>query len=524
MSFTKLKKVVALTMGTMLAVSGLALGGGSMTHAAGSAKDVNVTLHKLKFETMPGDVQNTGEELSDTEIVTNWGANVPLEGVTFEAYDVTKAYHDAYKAAFTGNNHAAAAAAAVSAVQGTAGTVPTTTPAATKVNTQKTDTDGEASFATLPGTSGGQDAVYVFVETGTPTHTVVGQKSHNLVLALPVKDSSDAENTNIHLYPKNAVSEPEMEIDKDRDKYDHEIGARVPYWIEADVPTNIDSTYVDADDNNAVKPSYTQFDIIDTHSTQLTFDKAAGYTLKTTTAPEKTLVDGTDYNITAESATGFTVKLTQAGINKLENTDGKLRFEYKMYLNGTSAMDTAYVNKAQVITNFHNEETEETEVGTGGYRFIKQDANTDNPIEGAVFVVRDNDDDSAKYLVVDPTTKEISWSASAGDATEFTSGSDGKFEVKGLDDGTYWLEEKTAPTGYEQLKDRIDFTVHCGGETGDATEGSYTKTTAIPSVVENVRKGFLPSTGGKGIVAIMAVGILSITIGVAYFGKKRFAA
>ncbi|GCF94771.1 hypothetical protein NRIC_26620 [Enterococcus florum] len=516
MSFKKLWKMIRVAAVAMVATSGLALGGGLDAHAA---TDVDVTLHKLKFETMPGNIENTGEEM-DAE--ATWGANDPLEGVTFDVYDVTAAYHAAYAATFTGNNHAAAAAAAVAAVQGTTGTMPTTTPAAVKVDTQKTDTDGEALFSSLPGTSGGKDAVYVFVESGTPSHTVVSQKSHNLVLALPVRNSNDEENTDIHLYPKNQISETEIEITKNTTKYDHNVGERVDYWIISDIPTNIDSTYTDPDDGSE-KPSYTKFKLIDKHSTQLTFDDTAAYTLTTTSG--KTLTEGTHYNIVDKEDDGFVVELTQAGINYLENTDGELRFDYKMYLNDTAAMDTAYINEVKVETDFHDIESPEIpEVGTGGHRFIKEDSNTENPIEGAQFVVRDADSDTAKYLVIDSTTKEISWTTVEADATVFTSDSDGKFEVAGLENGTYWLEETVPPTGYEKIDDRIEFEVFCGGETGVSTPGTYTETTTVPTVVPNVRKGFLPSTGGKGIVAIMAVGIISIAIGAAYFGKKRITA
>lgn len=513
------KKIIYVILtGLLVTVCGGSLFSHSEIGEAASG-DVKVTLHKLQFETAPTLEQNTGKIM---DAATVWPGSNPLEGVSFEVYDMTAAYHNAYKTAFTGSNGPAAIKAAAAAVQGTTGVAPA---GGTKVaGSTKTDVNGEAVFNSLPSTVGGKDAVYVFVEVGTPANPQVTAKSPNLVLALPLKDGIN-NLEDIHLYPKNVTTESGITIEKDRVNYDHGIGELVDYTIETSIPDNIEGTYTDG---GVEKRIYTKYNIIDTHSSQLTFnDVTATYSLKTKgdggVTASRTLVEGTDYNIVNKSTTGFEIQLTKQSIENLKKDDKALIFSYKMYLNGNSVMDTPYINSAKVVTDIHDEGTPELEVGTGGHRFIKEDSNTNKPIAGAEFVVRDADNDSAKYLKIDAVTKEISWVINSTDATNFVSDASGKFDVAGLKNGTYYLEETKGPSGYEKLETRISFVVTVGGETGKEISGSWTETTTVPSVIKNVREGFLPETGGQGFYSILIAGAISLAIGVLYFGKKRIA-
>lgn len=505
---------MVLLLTVLLTFSGLGslLGNANNVEAAGVGNTVKVTLHKLQFDETPDVVKNTGSLMDIDKI---WPGSKVLPGVKFDVYDMTAEYHAAYASAFTGNNAASAVDAAAAAIQGTAGVAPGSK---TAVGSGVTDSNGEIQYD-LPSKSGGKDAVYLFVESGTPANPTVTKIAENLVLALPVPQIEGPDLTDIHLYPKNETATSDMSIKKERHKYDHNIGERINYTITAEVPSNIDATYIDS---GVTKPSYTFFKLIDTHSSQLTFDSVAGYTLKVVGTNPRELTEGVDYHITGNGPTGFNVELTTAGITELANEDSELVFEYKMYLNKDADLDTAYVNKAQVITDFHNEETPDVEVGSGGHRFVKKDSNSEKSIAGAEFIVRDADSPLAKFLRVDETTKEISWVSTFDEgATIFKSDANGIVEVKGLENGNYWLQETKAPDGYVLLKDRIKFEVYCGGETGDDKQGTWTSTTEVPSEILNVRKGFLPSTGGKGIYSVLAIGILSILVGGAYFFNKR---
>lgn len=482
-----------------------------------------VTIHKLKDKTGP--IVNTGKELS------NLNTSDFLDGITFNVYDVTTAYHTKYNEVYTSTTAQDAAEVARTYVQGTAGHAPTVS-GATLVDTKTTAEGGAATF-TLPKKSGGKDAVYVFVEQ---PKTGITAAEMNLVLSFPVyelkSDGSytDTELTDIHLYPKNTTETitPEKTITTPNPdgtncgRNNYNIGQDIGFKLSTQIPANIGVKEVDG-----VTPYYNTFVLIDTHDTTLTFNPAGTHELKVA-GTSVVLSEGetADYTIVvgepvpAEGKAYFKVKLTQAGINKLAEQGGKtLEFTYTMKLNAQAVMDEKNVNKVtveygretgdfnDVVTRPGNEKV----VYTGGYRFIKTDVSTEKPLAGAEFVVRDAAS-AGKYLKIDDTTKEISWVDSYDTATKFTTGADGIVDIKGLTYGTYYLEETKAPTDYVKLSERIAFTV---------AFDSYKTTNTRPHNVANTPKGFLPSTGGKGIVLFVGLGVVMVALAGAYFVSRR---
>ena len=489
--------------------------------AEDTSNSATVTIHKLKNKTGP--IVNTGKELSGLT------ASDFLDGITFNVYDVTAAYHTKYNEAYTSTTAQAADDTARAHVQGTAGHAPTVS-GATLVATKITAEGGAATF-TLPKKSGGKDAVYVFVEQ---PKTGITKAENNLVLSFPVYQLNgdgtytDTELTNIHLYPKNTTEtiEPVKEIiDPIIDTAGHNnynIGQDIKFKLSTKIPANIGIKEVDG-----TTPHYNTFGLIDTHYTTLTFNpagihelKVAGTSIVLTDKGEKP-----DYTIVVgepavEGKDTFKVKLTQDGINKLAEQGGQtLEFTYTMKLNAKAVMDEKNVNKVTVeygrkTDTFNDVVTtpgNEKEVYTGGYRFIKTDVSTKKPLENTEFVVRDAASEG-KYLKIDDTTKEISWVDSDGTATKFTTGADGIVDIKGLTYGKYYLQETKAPTDYVKLTERIAFTVEFD---------SYKTTTTTPHNVANTPKGFLPSTGGAGIILFVALGVAMVGLAGVYFTSRR---
>ncbi|HFI0007077.1 TPA: SpaH/EbpB family LPXTG-anchored major pilin [Streptococcus suis] len=497
-----------------------------------------VTIHKLKNKTGP--IVNTGSVLS------GYTVDDFLDGITYNVYDVTAAYHAKYNEVYTSTTAQAADNTARDYVQGIAGHAPKfegTSYVATLKDTQTTAGGGAATFTLLPKKSGGKDAVYVFVEQ---PKTGITAAENNLVLSFPVYklDSegsyTDEELTNIHLYPKNTTETitPVKDITTpNADAAGHNnynVGQDIGFKLSTVIPANIGITEVDSN-----KPYYNTFGLIDNHDTTLTFDPTGKHELKVTNEANETVLTLTeskenapaDYTIVvgepapdAGKAT-FKVKLTQAGIDKLATHGGKtLEFTYTMKLNATAVMDTKNVNRVTVEYgngDFNDVVTtpgNTTEVYTGGYRFIKTDVSTNKPLAGAEFVVRDADATTAKYLKIDDTTKEISWVKSVTDATIFKTGEDGIVDIKGLTYGTYYLEETKAPTDYVTLSARIKFDVKFDSYTAHTTT---TPTEVKEHNVANTPKGFLPSTGGAGIILFVALGAAMVGLAGVYFTSRR---
>ncbi|HFI0060520.1 TPA: SpaH/EbpB family LPXTG-anchored major pilin [Streptococcus suis] len=497
-----------------------------------------VTIHKLQGKTGP--IVNTGNELKD------YTAPDFLGGITYNVYDVTAAYHDKYNEVYEPTKAQDADDTARAYVQGTVGHAPkfeNPDHVATLKFTQTTATDktatasvpkGAATF-TLPKKSGGKDAVYVFVEQ---PKTGIKKAENNLVLSFPVyelsedgKSYTDKELTEIHLYPKNTTEtiEPVKEIiEPITDTAGHNnynIGQDIKFKLSTPIPANIGIKEVDG-----VTPHYDTFGLIDTHDTTLTFNPA-GYELKVKdtdivlteskeNAPADYTIEVGKTTVEGKDKDTFKVKLTQAGINKLAEQGGQtLEFTYTMKLNDTAVMDSKNVNKvtveygrkegefSDVVTTPGNEK----EVYTGGYRFRKTDVSTNKPLAYAEFVVRDAAS-AGKYLKIDADTKEISWVDTYEEAKKFTTEADGIVDIKGLTYGTYYLEETQAPTDYVKLSARIAFTVKFD---------SYKTTTTTPHNVANTPKGFLPSTGGAGIILFVALGAAMVGLAGVYFTSRR---
>lgn len=308
----------------------------------------------------------------------------------------------------------------------------------------------------------------------------------------------------VELTVKNDTSKVEKTTPQYNGK-DYAIGEEIDFEISVNIPLGIA-------DSDSAGNKYTKFNLVDTHDPVLTFvNDPAKYSLFDGTQE----IAQSNYTVT-ETADGFIVAVSEGYISSLTPTN-KLTFKYKMFLNDKADPTQGYTNSAQVDNGHTEDKTPpEVEVTTGGRRFIKIDGDVskDKPLAGAKFVVRDKDSDTAKYLKVDETTKNISWVDSLAEATELTTSSDGLLDITGLKYGTYYLEETVAPNDYVKLTKRVEFTVD---------ENSYGDTQSLvdPQKVPNKHKGSLPSTGGMGIYFFIGAGMLLLATGIVYFNKRR---
>lgn len=487
--------------------------------SAADAEKVSITLHKVKDHT--DKITNTGEIVD--------GEYNFLPGITFKAYDVTTEYYAAYDASVAKKTVSDAITDAVKAVQGSAGVAPS---GKTAVGTQTTATDGSATFS-LDAKSGKRDAVYLFVEQASDGVETIAD---NLVVSLPIyKQGTDGTVLkDIHLYPKNTTKkilfDKEITSKKGEGKQtDFSIGQTINYQLKTTIPADIAATKLV---EGQPQKLYNVFQFVDTfQSDQLSFiNEAATFSVTVAGETTLTLTQGTDYTVTVtENAdtgkTTVTTALTPAGINKLATLANKeISFDYQMKINSLQYVDTGIVNTAQAI--FGNDGTTGVKkwntdtptdfetVKTGGYKFVKVDVNNNNKkLAGAEFVVRKSTAADAEYFVA--TADGGIWTTEESKATKYTTGTDGIVDVKGLEYGSYQLQETKAPEGYALPTGEAAYTKFV------VEENSYTTTSTTPLNIVNTPKGFLPSTGGKGIILFVALGVAMVGLAGVYFTSRR---
>lgn len=120
------------------------------------------------------------------------------------------------------------------------------------------------------------------------------------------------------------------------------------------------------------------------------------------------------------------------------------------------------------------------------------------------------------------TAKDADAAVKAG-ALVLTSDEQGRFEIKGLAEGTdYKLVETEAPKGYAEIKDEIGFTVGKGTYAGTDKEIQYNKEDKNGGYGQRVdnKKITIPQTGGIGTVIFTVVGVM-LMVGAAFALKRR---
>ncbi|HFI0462393.1 TPA: SpaH/EbpB family LPXTG-anchored major pilin [Streptococcus suis] len=132
-------------------------------------------------------------------------------------------------------------------------------------------------------------------------------------------------------------------------------------------------------------------------------------------------------------------------------------------------------------------------------------------------VKANNDQDGAKKAARDAAYEALNmqwqWVSEEGQAFKFISSTEGKFEVKGLKAGTYYLKETKAPEGYALPSDKIQFTVNRGswGSTEEVNTTNFQQ-------VKN-KKIIIPQTGGIGTLVFTVVGLSTMVF--AFIAMKK---
>ena len=294
------------------------------------------------------------------------------------------------------------------------------------------------------------------------------------------------------------------------------------------------------DENNAGIGDYVKFEISvtvsdgqpkkyvihDVMSEGLTFVNDAGHNMSVT-------VNGHDFdrytlktkanNTTTDAGCTFEVAFNddENGASVLKPNDNVVVTYYAQVNKNAKIGTEGNINKAQLTygdnhkTNWEETKTYVWEIDIFKYT-MKNEA--EQPLENAQFVLYRGNPDNKEYAKIQDG-KITGWTKVESERTVLTTSNSGKLEIKGLDVGTYYLEEIEAPKGYNKLTKSIE--VKIADKTGAITvDGKSISDTTVK--VENKAGTTLPTTGGIGTTIFYLIGGgLMVAAAVLLIAKKR---
>ena len=203
-------------------------------------------------------------------------------------------------------------------------------------------------------------------------------------------------------------------------------------------------------------------------------DKATGNALA---GAKLVLRDSEGKEITSWTSTtlGHVIKNLPNGTYTVEEVEAPAGYE----LNKEVVTFTIGDNSREQKIKFYNEAKERV------VNIIKVDQSTGQPLAGAVIVVKD---------------------ANGKEAARFTSTTD-PYVLTGLEDGTYTVEEISAPSGYQKSNEIYSFTL-------DAEHVSHQIT------IENAPVVYVPNTGVASSILLVILGLGIIGGGIRFVQKN----
>lgn len=311
---------------------------------------------------------------------------------------------------------------------------------------------------------------------------------------------------NIEIHDKNEV--PEIEKTVDDNDGTVEVGQKLTYTITGKVPST---------------KGYTKFtyQVTDTMTEGLTFNKV-----------DKVTIGGVDVTAAAtitNNGNGFV-----ASVNMMDyqgQIGAPVVITYTATVNEKAIQRDKETNTAKLkysnnpADNTSCKETPGVEVEVFSFNIVINkyaDGNENTKLEGAKFVLKNNDD---KYYKYDTTTKRVTWVDNKSAATEVSTDANGAAHFDGLQAGTYKLEETAAPAGYNQLTKDITIVLDKNGSAKiDGKDSTPETDHSLTAGVANSTGTVLPETGGTGTAIFVALGALAvICAGVFLVTNKRMS-
>lgn len=196
----------------------------------------------------------------------------------------------------------------------------------------------------------------------------------------------------------------------------------------------------------------------------------------------------------------YSAVLNKEAVNGIDQVTNKAHLEYGNDADGkleTTPVDEVIVKTYDLtITKKAENETNGKLLEGAEFKLYKGDKTEGTPIkfiklrvEGEYRVAEAEEQSTALDTVVTPAS--------------------GIVTIKGLDQGTYTLEEVKAPNGYNKLNDTIKVTITATSENGD---GKDVVVNGSNLTVVNKAGTLLPETGGKGTVLFTIIGAIGVAV------------
>lgn len=268
-----------------------------------------------------------------------------------------------------------------------------------------------------------------------------------------------------------------------------------------------------------VKKGAANYVLHDKMDAGLTLDSSS---IKVTVDGADVTADATKYEIktTGKTHSDCTFEIVFADAYVAGLADKTIVVTYNATLN-SKAVVGGTGNKNDTYLKYGNDNnTTHGTTTTYTYEFDVVKTNEENQLlDGAVFSLYASEDATSPMNLVAAGSTGVYRLPTKDDTATVTTFTAGKVTIQGLANGTYYLEEITAPKGYNKLDHRVEITINNADLKANTTENTYTDGGVK---VENKAGTTLPGTGGIGTTIFYLIGGgLMVAAAVLLIAKKR---
>lgn len=346
---------------------------------------------------------------------------------------------------------------------------------------------------------------------------------------------------NVEVKPKSAVPSIDKQVQDQTN--DAEDGATNGWGETADHAINESFQFkliatLPADENFKYYSAY-KVVFYDTMSSGITFESIASvkigddeisetdYTYTATSGQEGgnwTLTIGNIKNHVTDLGSGTTIEVIynahlneRASVNKESgqtNNKNTVKLQYSNNPNGNGLGETTEDTVWVFTYEVDNTKVDGSTVGEDGKNV---------PLGGAGFKLYASNGDEIGLIFDDSISAYRPIKGEEESEEMHSNSTTGKFDIKGLDAGTYTLKETTTPSGYNTCADKeiIISATHIENANVLSATTTLSANSTMDNTIENNKGSTLPGTGGIGTYVFYGAGAILVMSAAAYFVTKR---